>query len=219
MCGHTMRDTIRNDDIQDKIRVALVEDKMRKVRLRWFGPVQRRHTNAQYGGVRGWLWTGFKRGEGRPKKYREEVIKRDMMHVQLTEEMTLDMRCRSQERNSSCHTKCYNCNASNECRKLCGCWKLNGYKNIVYWCVLTSCHYEEGNLKTELFGMTKSLATKVRCYSLRRLQLTSSLSCVTVIGIGTFVGVQCYLPLTSKQQLASNHCLLYKVNFKRDELS
>ncbi|OIT06478.1 hypothetical protein A4A49_07262 [Nicotiana attenuata] len=41
-------------------------------------------------------------------------------------------------------------------------------KNIVSWCVLTNCHYQEGDLKTELFAMTvlgtyarmtKSLAT------------------------------------------------------------
>ncbi|KAK4346934.1 hypothetical protein RND71_033273 [Anisodus tanguticus] len=46
MCGPTRRDMIRNDDIRDRVRVASVEDKMREARLRWFGHVQRRETNA-----------------------------------------------------------------------------------------------------------------------------------------------------------------------------
>ncbi|PHU25653.1 Protein NAP1 [Capsicum chinense] len=33
---------------------------------------------------------GFRRGKGRPKKYRREVIRRDMDQLQLTEDMTLD---------------------------------------------------------------------------------------------------------------------------------
>ncbi|KAF3644817.1 U2 small nuclear ribonucleoprotein B'' [Capsicum annuum] len=33
---------------------------------------------------------GFRRGRGRPKKYWGEVIRRDMEHLQLTEDMTLD---------------------------------------------------------------------------------------------------------------------------------
>ena len=35
---------------------------------------------------------GFRRGRGRPKKYWREVIRRDMEQLQLTEDMTLDMK-------------------------------------------------------------------------------------------------------------------------------
>ncbi|XP_060200087.1 uncharacterized protein LOC132628306 [Lycium barbarum] len=41
LCGCTWRDWIRNEDIRYKVRVASVMDKMRKVRLRWFGHVKR----------------------------------------------------------------------------------------------------------------------------------------------------------------------------------
>ncbi|KAF3655200.1 Protein FLX-like 3 [Capsicum annuum] len=40
------RDRIKNEIIREKVRVALVEDKMRKVRLRWFRHVMRRCTDA-----------------------------------------------------------------------------------------------------------------------------------------------------------------------------
>lgn len=36
---------------------------------------------------------GVRRGRGRPNKYWEEVIWQDMIHLQLTENMTFDRRC------------------------------------------------------------------------------------------------------------------------------
>ena len=33
---------------------------------------------------------GFRQGRGRPKKYWREVIRHDMEHLQLSEDMTLD---------------------------------------------------------------------------------------------------------------------------------
>ncbi|KAF3625587.1 putative vacuolar protein sorting-associated protein 54-like isoform X3 [Capsicum annuum] len=46
MCGLTRGDRVRNETIRDKVGVAAVEDKMREVRLRWFGHVMRRGTDA-----------------------------------------------------------------------------------------------------------------------------------------------------------------------------
>ncbi|KAG5589623.1 hypothetical protein H5410_040137 [Solanum commersonii] len=46
MCGRTKIDKIRNDVIWEKVGVAFMADKMRKTRLRLFGIVQRRCTDA-----------------------------------------------------------------------------------------------------------------------------------------------------------------------------
>nr|XP_016501018.1 PREDICTED: uncharacterized protein LOC107819426 [Nicotiana tabacum] len=46
MCGHTRMDKIRNEDIQEKVGVTPIEDKIREARLRWFGHVLRRSPDA-----------------------------------------------------------------------------------------------------------------------------------------------------------------------------
>jgi hypothetical protein len=66
ICGHTRRDRIRNDDIRERLGVALVEEKLVQHRLRWFGHMQRRSAEApiRNGVIRR---TGNKkRGRGRP---------------------------------------------------------------------------------------------------------------------------------------------------------
>ena len=42
MSRHTRKDKFRNDYIQKKVGVTLIEEKMTEARLRWFGYVQRR---------------------------------------------------------------------------------------------------------------------------------------------------------------------------------
>jgi len=39
MRNNTRRDNVRNEDIRTMIGVALIEEKMRENRLRWFGHV------------------------------------------------------------------------------------------------------------------------------------------------------------------------------------
>ncbi|XP_060184057.1 uncharacterized protein LOC132613816 isoform X1 [Lycium barbarum] len=90
MCGHTRSDRIRNEAIRDKVGVASVEDKMREMRLRWFGHVKRRDIDAPVWRCERLAMDGFRRGRGRPKKYWGEVIRQDMTQLQLTEDMTLD---------------------------------------------------------------------------------------------------------------------------------
>lgn len=71
--------------------VAPVVDKMRKVRLRWFGHVKRRCTNASMRMCESLAIMGLRRGRGRPKKYRGQVIRvQDMTYFQLTENIDLD---------------------------------------------------------------------------------------------------------------------------------
>ncbi|KAF3618962.1 putative UDP-glucose 6-dehydrogenase 1-like [Capsicum annuum] len=90
MCGLTRGDRVRNETIREKVGVTSVECKMREARLRWFGHVKRRGTDAPVRRCERLALDGFRRGRGRPKKYWGEVIRRDMEQLQLTEDMTLD---------------------------------------------------------------------------------------------------------------------------------
>ena len=47
MCDKTRRDKVRNEYILTKIGVALIEENMRENRLRWFGHVRCKPTDAQ----------------------------------------------------------------------------------------------------------------------------------------------------------------------------
>ncbi|KAM3252338.1 hypothetical protein P3L10_006408 [Capsicum annuum] len=90
MCGLTRGDRVRNETIREKVGVTSVECKMREARLRWFGHVKRRGTDAPVRRCERLALDGFRRGRGRPKKYWGEVIRRDMEQLQLTVDMTLD---------------------------------------------------------------------------------------------------------------------------------
>lgn len=46
ICGHTRMDRVWNDDICDRLGVAPIEEKLVQHRLRWFGHVQRRPSEA-----------------------------------------------------------------------------------------------------------------------------------------------------------------------------
>ncbi|KAM1659569.1 hypothetical protein ACFX2K_002661 [Malus domestica] len=88
MYGHTRKDKIMNEDIRGKVGVAEIEGKMRENRLRWFGHVQRRPTDApvrrsDYGTEVQGL-----RGRGRPRKTLEETLRKDLEYLDLTEDMT-----------------------------------------------------------------------------------------------------------------------------------
>ncbi|KAG5593891.1 hypothetical protein H5410_035123 [Solanum commersonii] len=77
MCGHTRKDKIRNEDIQDKVGVASVVDKISEARLKMSERL---------------VIVGLRRGRGSPNKYWTKVIRMDMVNLQLTEDMTLDKR-------------------------------------------------------------------------------------------------------------------------------
>lgn len=92
MFEHTRFDKIRNEVIREKEGVTPVENKMRVTRLRWFGHVKRRCTDTLVRRCERLNMVGLKRGRGRPKKYWRDVIRRDMTHLQFTEDMTYDRR-------------------------------------------------------------------------------------------------------------------------------
>ncbi|XP_070029325.1 uncharacterized protein [Nicotiana sylvestris] len=96
MCGHIRIDKIRNEDIRRNVGVAPVDDKMREARLRWFGHVQRRSIDAPVRRCERLAVVGTRRGRRRPKKYWGEVIRQDMVRLQISEDVALDRKaCRT----------------------------------------------------------------------------------------------------------------------------
>ncbi|KAM1790899.1 hypothetical protein ACFX12_034922 [Malus domestica] len=90
MCGHTRKDKIRNEDIRGKVGVAEIEGKLRENRLRWFGHVQRRPTDAPVRRCDHRTEVQGRRGRGRPRKTLEETLRKDLEYLDLTDDMTQD---------------------------------------------------------------------------------------------------------------------------------
>ena len=89
-CGHTRLDKIRNEVIRAKIGVASIEDKMREVRLRWFGHLRRRPEDAPVRRCETIECLDYRRSRGRPKKSWSEVIRYDLRTLGLVEDMAQD---------------------------------------------------------------------------------------------------------------------------------
>ena len=75
---------IYNDDIQERVGVAPIEEKLVQHRLRWFGHIQQWPPEAPVHS--GWLKRAdnVKRGRGRPNWTWEESIKRDLKDWYVT---------------------------------------------------------------------------------------------------------------------------------------
>jgi len=67
-CVVTRGEKVRNEDIHTKIDVAPIEEKMRESRLRWFGHVRRKPTDAPVQPVESIKLGRVKSVQGRPKK-------------------------------------------------------------------------------------------------------------------------------------------------------
>jgi hypothetical protein len=92
ICGHTIRDRVRNDDIRERLGVASVEDKLVQHCLRWFEHMQRRPAEAP---IRNRVirWTGNKkRGRRRPNLTWDEHVKKVLNDWCITKELALDRR-------------------------------------------------------------------------------------------------------------------------------
>lgn len=80
MCEHTRRDKIRNEDpSQGRSDSYCEQAEGREIEMVWACEE-----------VREVGCSGYKRGRGRPKKYWGDVIREDMMQLQLSEDMTLE---------------------------------------------------------------------------------------------------------------------------------
>jgi hypothetical protein len=76
MCGKTRRDKIRNDNISEGVGVALIVEKMMKIRLRWFGHVERRLLDHMKS-------IPITRDRGRARKTIRETIKKNLVINEL----------------------------------------------------------------------------------------------------------------------------------------
>jgi len=77
MCGYTRIDGIRNGVIRDLVKVTPIEDKMREIRLRWFGHVQR-SVNTPVRRCERINIPACKRGRRRPKMSLDKLIREDL---------------------------------------------------------------------------------------------------------------------------------------------
>ncbi|KAG5597530.1 hypothetical protein H5410_038762 [Solanum commersonii] len=80
------------DDIRGKVRVATVMDKMQKAMLRWFVHVNNKSTGTPVNRCEKLTVIGLTRCKGRPSKNWRDVITQDITHLQLTEDITLEIR-------------------------------------------------------------------------------------------------------------------------------
>jgi hypothetical protein len=92
ICGHTRRDRVQNDDIHERLGVALVEEKLVQHRLRWFEHMQRMPAEApiRNGVIR--RTDNKKRARWWPNLTWEKFMKRELKDLCITKELALDMR-------------------------------------------------------------------------------------------------------------------------------
>ena len=83
MCGYTRMDRVSNEVIRNLVKVAPIKDKLREIRLRWFGHVKRRSEDAPVRRCNNINIPRGKRGKGRSKKSLDEVIRKDLKVVGL----------------------------------------------------------------------------------------------------------------------------------------
>ena len=90
MCGHTIKDKIRNEVIREEVGVAPIIEKLVETHLRWLRHVQRRSLEALACRVDQMVENPIIRGRGRPKKTIHETIWKDLAINNLTVDMCKD---------------------------------------------------------------------------------------------------------------------------------
>ncbi|GMP86560.1 hypothetical protein CsSME_00039291 [Camellia sinensis var. sinensis] len=90
MCGKTTQDRIMNKCIREWVGVTLIEYKLRKNRLRWFGHIHRRPIETAVKRYDAVTVDGSVRGRGKLTLTLASVVNRDMNILNLTNEMAFD---------------------------------------------------------------------------------------------------------------------------------
>ncbi|GJX67627.1 retrovirus-related pol polyprotein LINE-1 [Tanacetum coccineum] len=88
-CGKTLLDMIPNGVYRAQLEVESIINKMREVRLRWFGHVRRRPQSAPVRRVESLVVDELRR-RGRPKLRWEDRVKHNMKELLLSEDITSD---------------------------------------------------------------------------------------------------------------------------------
>ena len=90
ICGKSLKDRISNKHIREIVGVAPIEDKMREIRLRWFGHIQRKPLDAPVRKSDLLIIHDNARGRGRPKLTWIEIIKNNIISCNLSVSLALD---------------------------------------------------------------------------------------------------------------------------------
>ena len=85
-------DKIRNEVIRGKIRVASIEDKMRKAKLRWLSHIRRRSMDTSVRRCENIDHLHHRRSRGRLKKSWRELIRHDLNTLGLVDDITQERR-------------------------------------------------------------------------------------------------------------------------------
>ena len=89
MCGVTLKDRKSSEELRDRLGIPNLKDSLRQNRLRWFGHVQRMDVENPVSKCRFFDVEGT-RGKGRPKKTWHQLVRNDLMQLNLTPDLALD---------------------------------------------------------------------------------------------------------------------------------
>ena len=87
--GVTLRDTVKSVDIRKKLGVNSIQEKVREIRLRWYGHMQRMEKNNEVRAIVDMIVPG-KRPRGRPRGRWMDCVRRDMQELRITPEDAQD---------------------------------------------------------------------------------------------------------------------------------
>jgi hypothetical protein len=89
MCGVTLRDRVRSEDLRERLGVEGVTEMVSRGRLRWFGHLERKEEEDWASACRN-VKVGGKVGRGRARKTWSEVVNDDMRRRGLKRDMAKD---------------------------------------------------------------------------------------------------------------------------------